>query len=657
MEATQEINVAEQEVRASTNEKKFFASMKHLFATSFTVLAELMQNARRAGATVIAFDFDPERKTLKITDDGCGISDFGKLLSFCDSGWDEKTLLQDNPFGMGFFSTFFACRQVAIRSNGLRLVVTLDDVVHKRALRAVADPDPVANGTVLELTDLSADLMPKRQYYGRGDDSHPLADFQMYSKLRNFAGGFPIDVRLNGVSFDRPHAQAALAGKMTDMGFIHVAHIDADYKWSLPATGAVHDRHTALYLQGLPIHRTVDDPKEANVVVHLDTQVFTPVMPDRTHLYNAEKSLQLLENGIHGLIVEFLAQKKASMEGLEFLLTYEDDCRRRGMLHLLNDIPMLSTRAMQALEQCHYHSHTRWGGVRLDSQTISREEILSGEVKVWRGVPEELDDSPYAIVIQKMMRRHDILSLDRGYDEGHWIYQCTPHCDDFNVSVEPINADATGKHWFDNHDCTVHMVEAVKVTITSNVDPDFRMEETWTDEWVLFAPELDEEDEIPSYGEQEVTILVPNMDATPDWPPTTLCSYMDEHDQYREEWEDDGIKDWKALLAGLSGQGMARGVEIAISDVGFNLHDKQAGQMVMLTASRHWNDHLQSYGHPRVDVVDLEDDQIWRKFAKLASKGKLSAEALKQAFKDAAGVRELAGGPKKSKKGQKAAAS
>lgn len=37
-------------VRASINERKFFESMKHLFATSFSLIGELMQNARRAGA-------------------------------------------------------------------------------------------------------------------------------------------------------------------------------------------------------------------------------------------------------------------------------------------------------------------------------------------------------------------------------------------------------------------------------------------------------------------------------------------------------------------------------------------------------------------------------------------------------------------------------
>ena len=51
MEQTIQEEVAAQSVetvRASINERKFFESMKHLFASSYSVLGELMQNARRA---------------------------------------------------------------------------------------------------------------------------------------------------------------------------------------------------------------------------------------------------------------------------------------------------------------------------------------------------------------------------------------------------------------------------------------------------------------------------------------------------------------------------------------------------------------------------------------------------------------------------------
>lgn len=377
------------------------------------------------------------------------------------------------------------------------------------------------------------------------------------------------------------------------------------------------------------------------MVVHLDSQVFKPVMPDRTHLYNADNSMKLLDDGCHAIVVEFLVLQKAMMDGKEFLLTYEETCRRRGLMHLLNDIPLLSSSAMGVILQCHYQSDERWGPVRLGTDTISREDILSGKVVVWRDVPEELDDSRYAIVLQKMMRRKGVLSLDKNYHSDHWIYQCTPSCHDFIVSVEPIGAAGSGKHWLDNHDCTVQMVEAIKVSITSSVDPDFRLEETWSDEWVLFSVEDDDE----SSSDQEVTIFVTPKDSSPDWPTSTLCSFMNEYDRHQEDWEDDAIKAWRSLLAGLSGQSMASSVEIAISDVGFTLQDKHAGQMVMLTSSRRWNDYNKSYGKPLLDVIDLEDEQFWRKFAELAAKDLMSAESLKQAFKDAAGVRELVGGP------------
>lgn len=72
-------------VAASINERKLLGTLKHLFATSYSMLGELMQNARRAGATRVDFLFDFERRQLEVIDDGCGIDDFSTLLALCDS--------------------------------------------------------------------------------------------------------------------------------------------------------------------------------------------------------------------------------------------------------------------------------------------------------------------------------------------------------------------------------------------------------------------------------------------------------------------------------------------------------------------------------------------------------------------------------------------
>ena len=58
------------------------------------VLIELLQNARRAGASLVTVTTSPEptqaTTLITFTDNGSGIDDFNKLLHLGASGWDES---------------------------------------------------------------------------------------------------------------------------------------------------------------------------------------------------------------------------------------------------------------------------------------------------------------------------------------------------------------------------------------------------------------------------------------------------------------------------------------------------------------------------------------------------------------------------------------
>lgn len=73
----------------------FNASMEDIFN-------ELLQNARRAGATEIRVTTDPSFVTIQ--DDGPGISDPRVLFSLGQSGWHDKVIRSEDAAGMGFFS-------------------------------------------------------------------------------------------------------------------------------------------------------------------------------------------------------------------------------------------------------------------------------------------------------------------------------------------------------------------------------------------------------------------------------------------------------------------------------------------------------------------------------------------------------------------------
>lgn len=93
-----------QTVQWSINTANHLANLKFAFTTSVSVMAELMQNARRAGASQVAIDVDSDSSDVCVTDDGGGIRDFQTLLTLSESGWDAEVMTQDKPFGLGFFS-------------------------------------------------------------------------------------------------------------------------------------------------------------------------------------------------------------------------------------------------------------------------------------------------------------------------------------------------------------------------------------------------------------------------------------------------------------------------------------------------------------------------------------------------------------------------
>lgn len=87
--------------------------------TEADIATEMLQNARRAGATkvvVTTTQHSNHNATLTIADNGRGIDDPAKLLRLGASGWDRKTVRSEDPAGMGVFS--LAGRRVRVTTRG-----------------------------------------------------------------------------------------------------------------------------------------------------------------------------------------------------------------------------------------------------------------------------------------------------------------------------------------------------------------------------------------------------------------------------------------------------------------------------------------------------------------------------------------------------------
>lgn len=93
------------------------AKVGRLFnGSAHDVLSELLQNARRAGATAITITTSGNAgdRLLHVVDDGSGIADPAAVVTLGRSGWSEETRMREDPAGMGVFS--LAGRDVIIRS-------------------------------------------------------------------------------------------------------------------------------------------------------------------------------------------------------------------------------------------------------------------------------------------------------------------------------------------------------------------------------------------------------------------------------------------------------------------------------------------------------------------------------------------------------------
>ena len=156
MTPTRTISLQIDPVQTRSRVAQFFDS------TTRAIADELLQNARRAGATRV--DVTVADSSATITDDGCGIDDPAVLLNFGRSHWDPDTLRRETPAGMGLASlarrtaVIETRRRGAAPEDGWR--VTLTPAHWRGESAAVVEPATCAEGTSVTFELLESDRMP-----------------------------------------------------------------------------------------------------------------------------------------------------------------------------------------------------------------------------------------------------------------------------------------------------------------------------------------------------------------------------------------------------------------------------------------------------------------------------------------------------------------
>ena len=415
-------------VQMKVNQQNLVKTLRLGFSNPETVLSELLQNARRAGATAV--NFTCQGNCLTIEDDGCGIGDFQNLLSVAESGWDAETIEREHPFGIGFLSALYSCRRITVISAGITLSAdTADILAFKPVGLAFAKR---SRGTKITLEGVGL--------------SHKAVN----SKLWELARGFPIPVFFNEISLDRPHAVSNAAFIKTEAGEISLSGFNSRQPWENSGT------YFVVYLQGLPIYRSsLHGNADMASVIHLDSQKFNARIPDRDKLIDEARVVNLVEAALQRHARAKFLELKAALSP-EMFVAGCGAFRKWRCLDIINDVPVLPSGLLCSIDDYPVidRGNDRKWFMSPYEKAVHRHEIEEGSVTVAH-IDDDLDDGSGAI--PWMFAWEAGMKIFRGnLDQGHWLHACVQGLDSGISPVEIIGEKHRAR--FEGENITVDVV-------------------------------------------------------------------------------------------------------------------------------------------------------------------------------------------------------
>ena len=377
-----------QQVQLQINEQGLLRNQRYAFSNRTTLVSELMQNARRAGATRVEIDYDADARLLTVRDDGAGIDDFQKLLTFHESGWNDATCRQERPFGIGFSKCLYAATRCSVSSGGKRIDFATEHALEKLPIDVVDADDAPGTEVVLHGVDLPDKL-----------EEH----------VARLSRGFAIPVFFNSAGMARPYALANLDCIAAEIG--HVALAGCRDGKSM--------RDTIIFLQGF----CVMEPSYCNAdrcnVVHLDATQFVARLPDRDRLIDENEQREHIQACLSALWREALLDAKARLSPEDFVEIFYDAARSWRQLDVFNDVPVLPRALCDRIVG--YPIQERYGDrdyLQSVDAAITRADVEQGAV-----VLADLDDVAQDNAVHWMFARARgfIVFHSAGLHPQHWV--------------------------------------------------------------------------------------------------------------------------------------------------------------------------------------------------------------------------------------------
>lgn len=313
-------------------------TLEHTFTSKSTFLKEVAQNAYRAGASSIHFNYYPEHQALLIEDDGCGFNEQGweNFFTIYESGWENEKMIEDQkPFGIGAVSMVFASDEVCISSRGKRVIFNSSSLLSGQSIEQ--DNDDHIDGTLIGLR-----LKNNTWFNAVGEPNRDFLDLFL---------GFTLPVYVNGNAIARPCALDNINSIPTAHGHIWLNALKEDGK---NQNARDYEReYITFYLQGFRLSESHRSHRSGSTaIIHLDSSQFIARVPDRSCLVDGEEQLKIVKALVMDMRVS-QCEELIKSDGLDFFVENYWFTGLHHAPHLLESAPFPG-RLLNQYEHLHY---------------------------------------------------------------------------------------------------------------------------------------------------------------------------------------------------------------------------------------------------------------------------------------------------------------
>lgn len=404
-------------VKVSINESALIRNLGSVFTDKTKVLAELLQNGRRAGATSINIEFEGD--TLVVVDNGCGIDNMQNLLTVADSGWGEQTVAAESPFGMGFLSTLFTATSVKVESKGRQIAFQSSAAINLEKIEVKLCDFIGGTRVTLEGFDVSKERLEEALMVG--------------NKSLPFCAGFPIPIFFNGKELARP-LQKDDRFIECEIGHIRLFASKNEFAGSTICSSNYDTRN--VFLQGLPVNAgKVPD----YTVIHLNSQ-FAARMPDRDVLLDLDFNLKRITDVVTSEYRKFFEALKKTDPMSLFEDKYFGVISKYEFLDLFNDIDTVPANFFKLYSEypTYENSFDNFKGA-----DITRAQLESNEVFVMDDEYQSGDLGTKTMAVNMLAWKLNWPILKHKFHPDHWVMKMSlPRADDFSeeINVEGIDS-------------------------------------------------------------------------------------------------------------------------------------------------------------------------------------------------------------------------